>query len=101
MPLAIADNAVTKAFQNIGNEWALLTAGDAEHFNTMTTSDGQSLNSAHRTPDSAFPSLFRQLARRLQGMILRYALHLQNMAHHPVLIPQGHRAWRLNECHWL
>jgi flavin reductase (DIM6/NTAB) family NADH-FMN oxidoreductase RutF len=36
MPFAIADDAVTKAFQNIGNEWALLTAGDAEHFNTMT-----------------------------------------------------------------
>jgi flavin reductase (DIM6/NTAB) family NADH-FMN oxidoreductase RutF len=36
MPVAIADNAITKAFQNIGNEWALLTAGDAAHFNTMT-----------------------------------------------------------------
>ena len=36
MPFAIPDNAVTRAFQNIGNEWALLTAGDAEHFNTMT-----------------------------------------------------------------
>jgi flavin reductase (DIM6/NTAB) family NADH-FMN oxidoreductase RutF len=36
MPFAIADNAVTRAFQNIGKEWALLTAGDAEHFNTMT-----------------------------------------------------------------
>jgi flavin reductase (DIM6/NTAB) family NADH-FMN oxidoreductase RutF len=36
MPFAIADNAVTRAFQNIGNEWALLTAGDAERFNTMT-----------------------------------------------------------------
>jgi flavin reductase (DIM6/NTAB) family NADH-FMN oxidoreductase RutF len=36
MPFAIADNAVTRAFQNIGNEWALLTAGDAEHFNAMT-----------------------------------------------------------------
>jgi flavin reductase (DIM6/NTAB) family NADH-FMN oxidoreductase RutF len=40
MPLAIADNAVNKAFQNIGNEWALLTAGDAEHFNTMTIAWG-------------------------------------------------------------
>ncbi len=40
MPFAIADNAVAKAFQNIGNEWALLTAGDAEHFNTMTISWG-------------------------------------------------------------
>jgi flavin reductase (DIM6/NTAB) family NADH-FMN oxidoreductase RutF len=40
MPFAIADNAITKAFQNIGNEWALLTAGNAEHFNTMTISWG-------------------------------------------------------------
>jgi flavin reductase (DIM6/NTAB) family NADH-FMN oxidoreductase RutF len=40
MPFEIADNAVTKAFQNIGNEWALLTAGDAKHFNAMTISWG-------------------------------------------------------------
>jgi flavin reductase (DIM6/NTAB) family NADH-FMN oxidoreductase RutF len=36
MPFAIADNAVINAFQNIGKEWALLTAGDAKRFNTMT-----------------------------------------------------------------
>ena len=36
MPIEIADNAVIKAFQNIGKEWALLTAGDAKRFNTMT-----------------------------------------------------------------
>ncbi len=40
MPFSIADNTVTKAFQNIGNEWALLSAGDAKHFNTMTISWG-------------------------------------------------------------
>jgi flavin reductase (DIM6/NTAB) family NADH-FMN oxidoreductase RutF len=40
MPFAIADHAVTKAFQNIGNKWALLTAGDAKHFNAMTISWG-------------------------------------------------------------
>ncbi|WP_420237184.1 flavin reductase [Telmatobacter bradus] len=40
MPFSIADNAVTKAFQNIGNEWALLSAGNEKHFNTMTISWG-------------------------------------------------------------
>jgi len=40
MPFSIADNAVTKAFQNIGNEWALLSVGDEKRFNTMTISWG-------------------------------------------------------------
>jgi len=40
MPFSIADDAVTKAFQNIGNEWALLSVGDKKHFNTMTISWG-------------------------------------------------------------
>lgn len=40
MPLPVADDAVTRAFQNIGNEWALLTAGDESRFNTMTISWG-------------------------------------------------------------
>jgi len=40
MPFSIAGDAVTKAFQNIGNEWALLSVGDEKHFNTMTISWG-------------------------------------------------------------
>lgn len=40
MPFAIANDAVTKAFQNIGNEWAVLASGDAKHFNAMTISWG-------------------------------------------------------------
>lgn len=40
MAFAVAEDAVTKAFQNIGNEWALLTAGDVKRFNTMTISWG-------------------------------------------------------------
>jgi flavin reductase (DIM6/NTAB) family NADH-FMN oxidoreductase RutF len=40
MPFSIADDAVTRAFQNIGNEWALLSVGDEKHFNTMTISWG-------------------------------------------------------------
>jgi flavin reductase (DIM6/NTAB) family NADH-FMN oxidoreductase RutF len=40
MPFAIADNTVTRAFQNIGNEWALLSSGDEKHFNAMTISWG-------------------------------------------------------------
>jgi len=36
MPSTFADDAVTRAFQNIGSEWALLSAGDATRFNTMT-----------------------------------------------------------------
>jgi len=40
MPFSIADDAVTRAFQNIGNEWALLSVGDKKHFNTMTISWG-------------------------------------------------------------
>jgi len=40
MSFAIADDAVTKAFQNLGNEWALLAAGDAKHINAVTISWG-------------------------------------------------------------
>jgi flavin reductase (DIM6/NTAB) family NADH-FMN oxidoreductase RutF len=40
MFIAIVDDAVTKAFQNIGSGWALLAAGDAKHFNAMTISWG-------------------------------------------------------------
>jgi flavin reductase (DIM6/NTAB) family NADH-FMN oxidoreductase RutF len=40
MSFAIADDAVTRAFQNLGNEWALLAAGDAKQFNAMTISWG-------------------------------------------------------------
>ena len=40
MSFAIADDAVTKAFQNLGKDWALLAAGDAKHFNAMTISWG-------------------------------------------------------------
>jgi flavin reductase (DIM6/NTAB) family NADH-FMN oxidoreductase RutF len=40
MPYAIANDVVTKAFQNIGNEWALLATGDAKHYNAMTISWG-------------------------------------------------------------
>lgn len=40
MPLPIASDAVTKAFQTVGNEWALLSAGDESQFNTMTISWG-------------------------------------------------------------
>jgi flavin reductase (DIM6/NTAB) family NADH-FMN oxidoreductase RutF len=40
MAFSIADSEVTKAFQNIGNEWALLSVGDEKHFNAMTISWG-------------------------------------------------------------
>jgi flavin reductase (DIM6/NTAB) family NADH-FMN oxidoreductase RutF len=40
MPFSIADDEVSKAFQNIGNEWALLSVGDEKHFNAMTISWG-------------------------------------------------------------
>lgn len=40
MDFAVAGDALSKAFQNIGNEWALLSAGDAQHFNAMTISWG-------------------------------------------------------------
>ena len=40
MAFAVATDAVTKAFQNLGNEWALLAAGDAKKFNAMTISWG-------------------------------------------------------------
>lgn len=36
----IATDAVTRAFQTIGNEWALLAAGDEARFNAMTISWG-------------------------------------------------------------
>ncbi|MDR3435122.1 flavin reductase [Telmatospirillum sp.] len=36
----VVDNAVTHAFQGLGHEWALLTAGDKKKFNTMTISWG-------------------------------------------------------------
>jgi len=40
MAFSIADSEVTKAFQNIGNEWALLSVGAEKHFNAMTISWG-------------------------------------------------------------
>lgn len=40
MPFATADDAVVKAFQTIGNEWALLSAGNEQRFNAMTISWG-------------------------------------------------------------
>lgn len=40
MPFPIASDAVARAFQNIGNEWALLAAGDAKQSNAMTISWG-------------------------------------------------------------
>lgn len=40
MPFAIAKDAVTRAFQNLGNEWALLAAGDEKKSNAMTVSWG-------------------------------------------------------------
>ncbi len=40
MRVPVASDAVTKAFQTIGNDWALLTAGDEQAFNAMTISWG-------------------------------------------------------------
>lgn len=40
MSFAVADDAVTKAFQNLGNEWALVAVGDKQGFNAMTISWG-------------------------------------------------------------
>lgn len=40
MPFSVASDAVTKAFQNLGNEWALVSFGDQNNFNAMTISWG-------------------------------------------------------------
>ena len=40
MIYTVADDAVTKAFQNLGNEWAVLAAGDENRSNAMTISWG-------------------------------------------------------------
>jgi flavin reductase (DIM6/NTAB) family NADH-FMN oxidoreductase RutF len=40
MSYPIAPDAVTKAFQTLGNDWALLAAGDETAFNAMTISWG-------------------------------------------------------------
>lgn len=40
MAFAIAEDAVTRAFQNLGNEWALLAAGNESKSNAMTVSWG-------------------------------------------------------------
>jgi flavin reductase (DIM6/NTAB) family NADH-FMN oxidoreductase RutF len=40
MAFPVASDAVARAFQNIGNDWAVLAAGDARHFNAMTISWG-------------------------------------------------------------
>lgn len=40
MAFAVANDAVTKAFQNLGNDWALIAAGNENDFNAMTISWG-------------------------------------------------------------
>ena len=40
MTYPIASDAVTKAFQNLGNEWALVAFGEENHFNAITVSWG-------------------------------------------------------------